>query len=94
MCSFTSQTTMLTLRSDEGLVQLWDAQFQEYFKKQVHPDVDTHIGQLVLERYNSYSPYSGVKNNWSESLNCVIKLGPSEAPGKKHLLTACFLHST
>jgi len=51
----------------------WDAQFQEYFKKQIHPDVDTHIGRWVLERYNSYNPYSGVTNNRSKSLNCVIK---------------------
>jgi len=76
MCSFTSQTTHAYIAVMKEWSNSWDAQFQEYFKKQIHPDVDTHIGWLVLERYNSYSPYSGVKNNWSESLNCIIKLGP------------------
>jgi len=66
----------------------WDAQFQEYFKKQIHPDFDTHIDRWVLERYNSYNPYSGVTNNQSESLNRVIKdlQHWKEAP-----LTACSL---
>jgi len=71
--SFTSETTVLYTVVMNERSKSWDAQFQEYFKKQIHPDVDTHIGRWVHERYNSYNPYNGVTNNQSESLNRVTK---------------------
>ena len=53
--------------------QRWDAAFEEYYIKEVHPEVPTTIGRWVLEGLQIYDPYSGVTNNQSESLNRVLK---------------------
>ena len=47
----------------------WDAAFEEYYMKEIHPDVAKSIGRWVLERCCAYNPYSGVTNNQSEALN-------------------------
>ena len=47
----------------------WDAAFEAYFLKEIHPDVGRTIGRWILEDLNVYNPYSGVTNNQSESLN-------------------------
>ena len=51
----------------------WDALFEEYYLKEIHPNVSTSIGRWILEECNVYNPYSGVTNNQSESMNrCVV----------------------
>ena len=47
----------------------WDALFEEYYMKEVHPDVSESVGRWALEIYSVYNPYSGVTNNQSESMN-------------------------
>lgn len=47
----------------------WDPLFEEYYLKEIHPDVPESIGRWVLEKYSIYNPYSGVTNNQSESFN-------------------------
>ena len=47
----------------------WDATFEAYYMKEIHPDVPKSIGRCVLEKHHNYNPYSGVTNNQSESLN-------------------------
>ena len=61
----------------------WDVRFQEYFNKQIHPDVDTPIGRWTLERYSS-----GVTNDQSSQSHWTFNTG------KKHLLAACSLPFT
>ncbi len=60
----------------------WDALFEEYFMKNIHPDVPTTLGRWVLEALEIYNPYSGVTNNQSEGFNRVMKdlQGWKEAP--------------
>ena len=53
--------------------QAWDTAFEEYWMKNIHPDVPNHIGRWVLEDLQVYNPYSGVTNNQSEFLNRVFK---------------------
>ena len=60
----------------------WDAQFEEYYTKEIHPDSIHSTARWRLEQLDIYNPYSGVTNNQSESLNRVIKdfQGWREAP--------------
>ena len=51
----------------------WDAQFEEYYTKEIHPDSIHSTARWRLEQLDIYNPYSGVTNNQSESLNRVIK---------------------
>ena len=53
--------------------QRWDAAFEEYYKKEIHPTVPDKVGRWVLEALSIYNPYSGVTNNQSEGLNRVMK---------------------
>jgi len=53
--------------------QTWDAQFEDYYMRTIHPQIPHHIGRWVLEKQGCYNPYSGVTNNQSEALNRVIK---------------------
>ena len=70
------------LRNLKQVRPMWDPAFEQYYMKQIHPDVTTSIGRWVLEKLHIYNPYSGVTNNQSESLNRVIKdlQGWKEAP--------------
>ena len=52
-----------------GKRKVWDSVFEEYYMKDIHPDVTKAIGRWILERYRAYNPYSGVTNNQSEGLN-------------------------
>ena len=60
----------------------WDAQFEEYYTKEINPDSIHSTARWRLEQLVIYNPYSGVTNNQSESLNRVIKAfqGWREAP--------------
>ena len=61
---------------DELLVRFrpaWDPTFEQYYLKQIHPDVGKYIGRWVLEKLHVYNPFSGVTNNQSEGLNRVMK---------------------
>ena len=66
----------------EKMRKRWDASFEEYFVKNIHPDVPKAIGRFVLEPLGIYNPYSGVTNNQSEGFNRVMKdlQGWKEAP--------------
>ena len=47
----------------------WDAVFEDYYMKEIHPDVPEYVGRWALEKYSVYNPYSGITNNQSESMN-------------------------
>ena len=51
----------------------WDGALQNYYQKEIHPDVPLSIGRWAQKRLHIYNPYSGVTNNQSEGLNRVIK---------------------
>ena len=59
----------------------WDAQFEQYYTREIHTNINS-IGRWCIEELGIYSPYSGVTNNQSESMNRVIKdlQGWKEAP--------------
>ena len=46
----------------------WDKLFQEYYMKSFHTNISS-IGRWKLEEFGIYNPYSGITNNYSESLN-------------------------
>ena len=61
---------------DQQLVQCsekWDASFEQYYWKEIHPSVPEQVGRWVLEPLHLYNPYSGITNNMSEGLNRVMK---------------------
>ena len=51
----------------------WDPEFEEYFKKEIHPIVPFKVGRWLLEFYQLYNPYCGVTNNQAEGFNRVMK---------------------
>lgn len=52
----------------------WDPLFEQYFKKEIHPLVPSHIGRWKLESLHLYNPYTGVTNNQSEGFSGVARL--------------------
>ena len=59
-------------RYEEKLAELrkyWDAAFEQYYMREIHPDVGLSVGRWVLEEKHVYNPYSGVTNNQSEGFN-------------------------
>ena len=54
----------------ETLKPTWDTLFREYYSKCLHKDIYNGAGRWNLEKFDDlYSPFTGVTNNQSESLN-------------------------
>ena len=56
----------------EGGRKVWDAAFEAYYMREIHPDVPQSTGRWVLERHHVYTSYCGVTNNQSEGLNRFV----------------------
>ena len=70
---FHSESKMQYEQQLAVISEKWDGAFQNYYQKEIHPEVPLSIGRWALERLHIYNPYSGVTNNQSEGLNRVIK---------------------
>ena len=51
----------------------WDNLFKEYYMKSFHHNISS-IGRWNLEECGIYNPYSGITNNYSESLNRYVRI--------------------
>ena len=73
-CLLSSATEDAYKAQMEHFMKLWDVQFEQYYMKEIHPNIHL-IGRWRLEELGIYNPYSGVTTNQSESFNRVLK-GP------------------
>ena len=56
--------------------RLWNTtldKLEQYYMKDIHPEVYASIGWWVLEKEGVYSHFSGVVTNQSESFNTILK---------------------
>ena len=66
-----SEETYMQKLSD--MKKAWDSTFEDYFMREIQPEVPISIGRWILEKYSVYNPYSGVTNTKSESFNRYVR---------------------
>ena len=66
-----SEETYMQKLSD--MKKAWDSTFEDYFMREIQPEVPISIGHWILEKYSVYNPYSGVTNYQSESFNRYVR---------------------
>ena len=57
----------------DDLSEKWSQPMVEYFNSELKSDIMKHSAKFVLAPLGLYDPFSGITNNISESMNCVMK---------------------
>ena len=72
--------TILKSESEDDLNRMldlmtgrWSQAMIDYFNDGMKPGIIRHSAKFVLAPLDLYDPYSGITNNISETINCVIK---------------------
>ena len=65
----TESEYLTTLETMKGK---WSVPFFDYYTNNINPDIHA-IARWAIEEYGVYSSSSGITNNQSEAMNCVVK---------------------